>query len=131
MRFTNEDRASIATAYRQAKDKPAQLQILSELYACKVADIKTVLTDAGYPPEELDRRKRPRNIGKATAPATPGAGRLPGVLKALREELAHLEKRALDLPDQIEALKREYMVIDGKKKAIEESIALLTGLIES
>ena len=44
-KFTEQERLDIRTSYRQVKDPEKQLSILSELYACGVADIESVVQD--------------------------------------------------------------------------------------
>lgn len=44
-KFTEQERLDIRTSYRQAKNPEKQLSILSELHACSVADIVSVVQD--------------------------------------------------------------------------------------
>ena len=57
--YTDDD---ILTLYRDAKDKKAQIKILSELNLCSTDDIRTALLRAGLDYRALPRTRKNNNI---------------------------------------------------------------------
>lgn len=58
--MTANDISDICYSYKYAAHKSEMLQILSELYCCKVADIKELLAQKGF---EVEERKKKYNGG--------------------------------------------------------------------
>ncbi|MBP9987994.1 MAG: hypothetical protein KBT46_00695 [Ruminococcus sp.] len=58
--MTANDISDICYSYKYAAHKSEMLQILSELYCCKVADIKELLEQKGF---EIEEQKKKCNGG--------------------------------------------------------------------
>lgn len=123
--FNKEQRAEILKEYRGAKDQIKQIKTLADLHDVSASAIKQVLIEMGVAPEALVLRQKSR--AKPFQPVQKGS-KVPGVLAALREELEWLEQEAEELPDRIEALKKQYAAIGEKRAAVEQCIALLGGM---
>lgn len=100
------------------KKKKEQIQILAQLNACSEDDIKAVLTEAGIDLSQNDGRK----MGPRTRAGGQPRSRSAGILAALKEELAALDREAEILPEQIRALQQELDSLAGKKDAVQSMI---------
>ena len=99
MQMTNDE---IIMSYRQAKNRSEQIKILSELNACKVDDICTILKEGGVDGRELGGARRglkklePQKISTTTVAEV--TGKTPADFTGVRGRIRYLlqQRRLID-----------------------------------
>lgn len=123
MQMSNEE---IIRSYREARDKRKQVEILSELNACDVQEIRDILAEGG-----MDHRSLPRSRRKEKA-AAPEPGPEKAKTAKAKEEPAKAKQAAVqekpvttqcggDDPDQKEE-ERKIFIPEIVRQAVTEKM---------
>lgn len=95
----------IIKKYEQANDKCGMINILTQLYDCKRADMVELLERKGYPDPRAMQKKKPK--AKMVIPEL--------VRKALEDRLELIDRCIKDLEEEYKAI-ADFLCNDSKKE---------------
>lgn len=119
-KLTRQDKLDICKSYREAKNKDAQIGIMSDLYLVTHEEIRQILMDGGEIKRPRATRREPVKPKKVAAKKQPKPAeekKRPG--RIMQEMISQAKDLLKTTEEEIEKLQRELREAEQDKKELE------------
>ena len=122
-KLTRQDKLDICKSYREAKNKDAQIGIMSDLYLVTREEIRQILMDGGEIKKPRTRREpvKPKQEAAKEQPKPADEKSRPG--RIMQEMISQARDLLKTTEEEIEKLQRELREAEQEAKAIRDTIA--------